>query len=86
MWMGTKLAPSAKIKRRKEDWDGNCQKQLQQQTLPQQEIEMPQARHPPVSKLSETPELSEIQTGNLRWLISESVKNSQAVGSRDEKT
>ena len=25
----------------KEDWDGNCQKQLQQKTLPQQEIQMP---------------------------------------------
>ena len=38
------------------------------------------------SRLPETPELSEIQTGNIRWLISESVKNPQAVGSRDGKT
>ena len=29
-----------------EDWDGNHQKQLQQKTLPQQEIQMPQARCP----------------------------------------
>ena len=38
------------------------------------------------SKLPENPELSEIQTGNIRWSISESVKNLQAVGSRDGKT
>ena len=41
------------------------------------------SKMPPDSKLPETPELSEIQTGNIRWLISESVKNLQAVGSRD---
>ena len=29
-----------------EDWDGNCQKQLQQKTPPQQEIQIPQARCP----------------------------------------
>ena len=29
-----------------EDLDGNHQKQMQQKTLPQQEIQMPQARHP----------------------------------------
>ena len=29
-----------------EDWDGNCQKQLQQKTLPQQEVQMPQERWP----------------------------------------
>ena len=40
----------------------------------------------PNPKLPETPELSEIQTGNIRWLISKSVKYLQAVGSRDGKT
>ena len=29
-----------------EDWDGNCQKQLQKKTPPKQEIQMPQARCP----------------------------------------
>ena len=29
-----------------EHWDGNCQKHLQQKTLPQHEIQMSQARHP----------------------------------------
>ena len=29
-----------------EDWDGNCQKQLQQKAPPQQEIQIPQARCP----------------------------------------
>ena len=47
---------------------------------------MPQARHPPGPKLPDTPELSEIQTETIRWLISESIKNLQAVGSRDGKT
>ena len=44
------------------------------------------SKTPPDSKLPETPELSEIQTGNVRWLISKSVKNLKAVGSRDGKT
>ena len=78
--------PFCKNQEKEEDWDGNHQKQLQQQTPPQQEIQMPQARCTPDSKLPETPELSEIQTGNIRWLISESVKNLQAVGGRDGKT
>ena len=29
-----------------EDWDGNCQRQLQQKAAPQQEIQLPQARCP----------------------------------------
>ena len=43
-----------------EDWDGNHQNQLQ--TQPQQKIQMPQARHPPDSKLPRTSELSETQS------------------------
>ena len=39
----------------------------------------------PDSKLPEAPELSEIQTRNIRWLISESVKNLQAVGAEMER-
>ena len=38
--------PFCKKQEKEEDWDGNCQKQIQQKTLPQQEIQMPQARHP----------------------------------------
>ena len=38
--------PFCKNQEKEEDWDGNCQKQLQHQTLPQQEIQMPQARCP----------------------------------------
>ena len=45
-----------------------------------------QSKVPPDPKLPETPELSEIQTGNIRWSISKPVKNLQAVGSRDGKT
>ena len=33
-----------KNQEKEEDWDGNHQKQLQQQTPPQQEVQMPQAR------------------------------------------
>ena len=33
-------------KNQEEDWDGNHQKQLQQKTPPQKEIQMPQARCP----------------------------------------
>ena len=33
-------------KNQEEDWDGNHQKQIQQKTPSQQEIQMPQARHP----------------------------------------
>ena len=36
--------PFCKNQEKEEDWDGNCEKQLQQQTLFQQEIQMPQAR------------------------------------------
>ena len=78
--------PFCKNQEKKEDWDSNCQKQLQQQTPLQQEIQKPPSKMTPGSKLPETPELSEIQTGNIRWLISESVKIPQAVGSRDGKT
>ena len=45
MWMGTKL-PLCKNQEKKEDWDGNRQKQSQQKTLSQQEVQMPQARCP----------------------------------------
>ena len=38
--------PFCKNQKKGEDWDDNHQKQLQQQTLPQQEIQMPQARWP----------------------------------------
>ena len=41
---GDQIVPSAKI--RKKHWDGDHQKQLQQKTPPQQEIQMPQARCP----------------------------------------
>ena len=33
-------------KNQEEDWDGDHQKQLQQKTPPQPEIQRPQARHP----------------------------------------
>ena len=46
MWMGAKLSLLQKSGKGEEDWDGNCQKQLQQKTPPQQEIQMPQARCP----------------------------------------
>ena len=83
---GDKIVPFCKNQEKEEDWGGNCQKQLQHKTPPQQEVQMPQARYLQTLKLPETPELSEIQTGNIRWSISESVKNLQAVGSRDGKT
>ena len=54
-------------------------------TAPTRDSDTP-SKVPPDPKLPETPELSEIQTGNIRWSISESVKNPQAVGSRDGKT
>ena len=38
--------PFCKNQEKEEDWDGNCQKQLQQQTPTQQEVQMPQARCP----------------------------------------
>ena len=38
--------PFCKNQEKEEDWDGNCQKQLQQKTPPQQEVQMPQARCP----------------------------------------
>ena len=38
--------PFCKNQEKEEDWDDNCQKQLQQQTPPQQEVQMPQARCP----------------------------------------
>ena len=63
------------------DWDGNHQKQLQQKTPHQQEIQMPK-QGTPGFKLPETPELTEAQSK----LISESVKNPPAVGSGDGKT
>ena len=42
---GDQIAPSAK-KQEEEDWNGNWQKQLQQQLLPQQKIQMIQAKCP----------------------------------------
>ena len=54
-------------------------------TSPTRDSDAP-SKVPPDPKLPETPELSEIQTGNIRWSISKSVKNLQAVGSRDGKT
>ena len=38
--------PFWKNQDKEEDWDGNCQNQPQQKTLPQPEIQMPQGRHP----------------------------------------
>ena len=38
--------PFCKNQEKEEDWDGNHQKQLQQQTPPPQNIQMPQARCP----------------------------------------
>ena len=54
-------------------------------TTPTKDLDAP-SKVPQDPKLPETPELSEIQTGNIRWLISKSVKNLRAVGSRDGKT
>ena len=38
--------PFCKNQEKEEDWDGNCKKQLQQKTPPQQEVQMPLARCP----------------------------------------
>ena len=38
--------PFCKNQEKEEDGDGNCQEQLQQKASAQQEVQMPQARHP----------------------------------------
>ena len=45
-----------------------------------------QSKVPPDSKLPKTPELSETQSRDIKWSISESVKIPQAGGSRDGET
>ena len=57
--------PFCNNQEKEEDWDGNRQKQPQQKTPPQQEIQMPQSKAPPHSKLPETPELTEAQSRDL---------------------
>ena len=79
MWMGPNC-PSCKNQEKEEDWEGNCNSK----DCPKRDSDAP-SKVPP-DALPETPEPSEIQTGNIRWLISKSVENLQAVGSRDGKT
>ena len=85
MWMGTKLPLLQKSRKvRILGWQ-LPKTTATASTTPTRNSDAP-SRVPPDSKLPEIPELSEIQTGNITWLISESVKNLQAVGSIDGKT
>ena len=85
MWMGTKLPLLQKSRKgRRLGWQ-LPKTTATAKTAPTRNSDAP-SKVSPDSKLPETPECSEIQTGNIRWLISESVKNLQAVGSRDGKT
>ena len=68
-----------------EDWDGNCQKQLQQETLPLQEIQMPQARCPQTLNY-QSPQNSQKpnQETQIDWYLSQT-KIWQAIGSGNGK-
>ena len=76
--------PFCRNQDKEEEWDGNHQKQLQQKTPPQQEIQMPQARHSQ-TELPKNPKLTEAQPRDTNLLVSKSDKNLQAMGSRDGK-
>ena len=61
--------PFCKNQEKEEDWDGNHQKQLQQKTPPQQEIQMPQARCPQALNY-QRPQNS--QKPNQDWYLTQS--------------
>ena len=64
------IAPSAKIEKMKKIGMAITKTTATANTTPTRGLDAP-SKVPPDSKLPETPELSEIQAGNIRWSISD---------------
>ena len=84
--MGTKLPLLQKSRKRRRRLEWQSPKTVAAaNTTPTEDSDGP-SKMPPDSKLPDTPELSETQPGDIQWSIPESVKNLQALGSRDGET